>query len=70
MLSERAKQELKDAAASAALRADFAAMAANVRAANARWGVDDLVAFLTEAGKLFPAPTRPPAHATYTRALI
>lgn len=70
MLSEEAKRELLAAAASQTLRADFDAMARNVREAGARMSLDDVLAFLTAADAMFERRREPPAHVSYLCALI
>ena len=70
MLSEKAKRELREAAASQILRADFDTMAANVRKADSKMTLDEFIAFLTAANKVFNLPEQHPAPESYTRALI
>ena len=69
-LSHKAAQELRKAGASASLRRDFEKMEENVRRAGSKMELDDLLAFLTAAGKMFRTPNKPRAHQSYTRVLI
>lgn len=61
MLSEQEKKELKDMAASAQIREEFALLDAASRAAQARMELDQYVKFLTTMARLspMPAPHRP-----------
>lgn len=70
MLSENAKRELLAAGQSAALRQEFETMSANVRQADKRMNLDELLSFLTAADTMFGGPRQPPAHEPYSRALI
>ena len=59
MLSEQEKKELRDMAASAHIREEFALLDAASRAARARVGVDQYVRFLTAMARLSPTPALP-----------
>src|SRR5574341_1738537 len=54
MFSEQEKQELKEMAASPAVRNEFALLDAASRAAQARMEVDQYVSFLTTMARLSP----------------
>jgi hypothetical protein len=59
MLSEQEKKELKEMAASAGVRAEFALLDGASRAAQARMEVDQYVSFLTTMARLSPKPALP-----------
>jgi hypothetical protein len=70
VFSEEEKQELRELAASTAIREEFRMLRRNSLALQQRVSVDDFICFLTAMSRLNPTPTAPRPFVPYTQVKL
>ena len=70
MLSEEAKREIKEMAASVTLREEFGTLRRNSRTRERNISVDDLMRWLTAIAQICPQPGKSRPFLHYTHAKI